>query len=196
MLRKMQRFYIFVCSRMHSRHTSVHLNATSQSSPKVLVRKPLLSHTPPSLPLRSCLRVGFLCGFVYWMQPLLEAIRTGFPHYLPVSTETRQCYGNASPSHGAKRMECRGFTIEDNGTRTHTYTEPLTNAYTRTHFTSEESLQCSSGAFIMQIQSCIWCHRIKDCAHQARLWKLSAETAGIMFLSRSQRLRGILSLFI
>lgn len=38
---------------------------------------------------------------------------------------------------------------------THTYTEPLTNAYAHTRFTSEESFQCSSGAFIMQIQSCI-----------------------------------------
>lgn len=86
---------------------------------------------PLSPPLRSYLRVGFLCGFVYWMQPLLEAIRAGFPHYLPVSTETRQCYGNAGPSHGAERKERRGFTKEDNGSRTHTPTQ--SRLQTRTH---------------------------------------------------------------
>ncbi len=115
-------------------HTSAHLNDTSQPSPKVSVCWPLLfSHTPPSLPLRSYLQVGFLCGFVYWMQPLLKAIRAGFPHYLPVSTETRQCYGNAGPSHGAKRKERRGFTKEDNGTCTHTPTQSRLQTYTHTH---------------------------------------------------------------
>lgn len=87
------------------------------------------SFLTPSPFFPRCLRVGFLCGFVCRMQPLLEAIRAGFPHYLPVITETRQLYGNAGPSHRAERKERRAFTIKHNGARAHAPTRIQIHAY-------------------------------------------------------------------
>ncbi len=65
---------------------------------------------------------------------------------------------------------------------THTYTEPLTNTYAHTHFTSEESFQCSSVPSLCKYNLALMPAH-KDCTHQARLWMLSAETAGILLLS-------------
>lgn len=138
---------------------SASFNDTSQSNRCVRLAHPIFS--PPPSSSRHCLRVGFLCGFVYRMQPLLEAIRAGFPHYLPVITERWQLYGNAGPSPRAERKEHRGFTIKDNGTRTHTHARPdpcIRGSPLRNHFN------------VRAVPSLCKCQSIKDCAHHAGLW--------------------------
>lgn len=155
----MQRFHVVFFYRMHSRH-SAHISTFEWHFPIKpecvrLLAPPLFSHSP-----LSSSSLLFASGISVWVCLLNAAVAGGYQGWIP-TLPASQYRDKAmlwqrrplsrSRKEGAQGLHKRGQWH----THTHTYTEPLTNAYAHTRFTSEESFQCSSRAFIMQIQSCI-----------------------------------------